>query len=605
MALLEIDQIVKGLSKDLDLSYPDASYLRQRTRSEGVSFLTKTLPKYAKFVLAGIQAGKLGPAHELSHFSWKGGLPKFLKGFLSDIFDRDGSLKENACPVALYAIRQACEYFYKLALPFGQDDLEAAALNFIATDSEVISAYDVPQETRTRLRRNLETYYSLPSRVEDVLSDSRPRFGPGTYSGHAKLGVPFYLHKKWVGTATTIPVKYQGISGFFKQYPSSPDRIKYGDDSALTSEVLFVPKDSRGPRTIIREPLHSLRLQMAYFDFLSAHLEKVTCGRINFQDQQVNQRLAQQGSIDCRWATLDLKEASDRVSYSLCEELLRNTSLAYFLKHRTPVAKLPDGTLCRMRKLAGMGSGLTFATMALLIHVTIATEISRRLAIGFKDASRMVYVYGDDIIVPTTCAHWAKRALSEVGLLVNDQKSYTHQSRSAFRESCGGDYFNGSEVAPVRLKLSAGVEAKGAFLQVNKPGALLQLERHARELVKSGMHCTSEVIYTFLERALGPLPLGSGETPVLCRWVIGDLSHLYPKNKTGRFKTVRNCYVPIPVAKDHPNYDPWARISRKFSDRTPLWERNLFGRLEVCTEVQIPRKIKLVRRRISAFQLVY
>jgi hypothetical protein len=56
--------------------------------------------------------------------------------------------------------------------------------------------------------------------------------------------------------------------------------LRSNDES--TSEVLFVPKDSRGPRTIVREPYFNLRLQMGLHDLIRDSFAHDTRGRIQF-----------------------------------------------------------------------------------------------------------------------------------------------------------------------------------------------------------------------------------------------------------------------------------------------------------------------------------
>jgi hypothetical protein len=126
------------------------------------------------------------------------------------------------------------------------------------------------------------------------------------------------------------------------------------------------------------------------------------------------------------------------------------------------MTKLPDGTLIELSKHAPMGSALCFPIMALAIwslltaHTCTAQVAKAIRASGSLNKRREtfkwdkpVYVYGDDIILHSDFADSASQVLESVGLKVNTNKSFV---RSLFRESCGGEYYNGWDVTPVRLR---------------------------------------------------------------------------------------------------------------------------------------------------------
>jgi hypothetical protein len=58
-------------------------------------------------------------------------------------------------------------------------------------------------------------------------------------------------------------------------------------------------------------------------------------------------------------------------------------------------------------------------------------------------------VYGDDIIVPAASYELLTRVLKQLGFEVNLDKSF---ATGPFRESCGADYFLGSQVRPLFMK---------------------------------------------------------------------------------------------------------------------------------------------------------
>ncbi len=60
-----------------------------------------------------------------------------------------------------------------------------------------------------------------------------------------------------------------------------------------------------------------------------------------------------------------------------------------------------------------------------------------------------VYVYGDDIIIPTDAVPFATKYLHLFGLKVNSHKSF---SKGNFRESCGTDAYGGVDITPVYIR---------------------------------------------------------------------------------------------------------------------------------------------------------
>jgi hypothetical protein len=216
-----------------------------------------------------------------------------------------------------------------------------------------------------------------------------------------------------------------------------------------------------------------------------------------------------------------------------------------------------DGRPIRLKKLAGMGSGLTFPTMSLLIHLAIVKQVMNDYDLPYNKVAPYIYIYGDDIIMLSSWVSSACVALPKVGLLLNKNKSFT---KSHFRESCGGDYYNGHDVAPIRLRLSnaamSSINYKGTnYLKCGGtgfktgPGAfyVLGLERHCRELIAGNMPNLARYYYSEVEALLGlKLPFGSGAFPGLCRWY-KHLDEVYiPREADGTGSELITLF-PVPV----------------------------------------------------------
>lgn len=659
---LDLSLLMSELASDCGLDSDTTQYCIRRLKNEGYKFWSCTLPGFSKYILRSIEAGYLLPKSCFTSIEWKGTLPRYFRGLILQMFRYDSSSgryvsRSDSDALALWQIRQFCEYLYKLQMPFSEEEMVAAEKRFCETEATLDEALDY--RFLDRVKNTFEYLFpELLCEASTPFKEFSAEAGPGTFSGG----------NTWKGL-------YETDKKVFKEYPSgafvsapggtvfSPDYVNkkvnsnYGDiekypwyvrkdvdysyppsfahfKKALTptlswckpyvskdpdySEVLFVPKDSRGPRVIVREPFSKLRADSVYFKWLVKNLEKKTDYRVNFADQTKNRDLAKQASKDKTFATLDLKDASDRVRADVCEYVFASSpAMMFFFRRRVKNAKLPvSGRLFPLRKLAGMGSYLTFSTMSLLIYVTSVRSVFDRFggSLSLDEIKRDIYVYGDDVIVPSGWYSAVISGLERVGLLVNVDKSFLN---SNFRESCGGDYLNGEDVSPVRLKLTSCqlIYKNGKLvLEQNTKGQrsqfYLNLERHARELIKNGMLSSAELIYKCLERWLGPLPVGSGDHPYFCRY--SNRSVPYECDETGlsRKISVWTC-VPAVFSEVHGlDTSPaiYRSLNRNFKDSvvgaTESVERLFAKAVDFNNDKwSIPRTQNLVRRTVRAFAL--
>jgi len=70
----------------------DVGTLRKRVKHEGDSFLTIVLPAFCRDFERSLAQGRVSPELFLSFRKEKSGIPSFLKGFLSRVFDSQGNL---------------------------------------------------------------------------------------------------------------------------------------------------------------------------------------------------------------------------------------------------------------------------------------------------------------------------------------------------------------------------------------------------------------------------------------------------------------------------------------------------------------------------------
>lgn len=463
--MLSFITLFKRVSSDMGLDQTTVQYCTSRIKREGAKFWTITLPKLSARVLVALEIGNFRTALEMqpafTAVAWKGRSLRYFRSLLDQIFcPKTGNVLPNPSAIAIRSLRQVCDYVYKLSFGFDTRSLELANQKYLATQRAAIT-YSSNPKWFDQLRKDAETHYPALFRAHahDILARG-PRFGPGAVNSPAELWSSNFAVAKLMPTSVvgSHDVASEPYKGYFKPFRSRFTRrtLKRVADGR-TAKVLYVPKDSRGPRVISKEPPFVLQSQMAYFDWLADALNRVTAGRINFRDQSLNRRLAAESSISRTNVTADMDDGSNRVYFSLVRYIFRNApGISWFFKNaRSESFSLPSpsggcGITGKQHSLAGMGSGLTFPTMAFLIHHSICSHISRVKKLPYKAVSRRVYVYGDDTVYPSEWHDEAVFALEQSGLKINKNKTFVN---SNFRESCGGDFFAGKDVTPLRLTL--------------------------------------------------------------------------------------------------------------------------------------------------------
>ena len=207
--------------------------------------------------------------------------------------------------------------------------------------------------------------------------------------------------------------------------------------------VLFtVPKKSDIDRCACKEPDINMYLQKGVGRHIRRRLLR---SGINLNDQSINRRLAQIGSLDGSLATIDLSAASDSVTISCVEALLPRDWFLYLSDIRSQNVEV-DGTFVRTEMFSSMGNGFTFELESLIFYALMRTTAY------FEGFRGVISVYGDDLIIPSGMYEAASWILGEFGFSLNPEKSY---ATGPFRESCGGHYHNGVDVTPFYLKRPA------------------------------------------------------------------------------------------------------------------------------------------------------
>jgi len=438
----------------------DRKTITERVEHEGFSFLTITLANFGSDLQKGLDQGFVD--HDLFvGFKRRGGLPRFLGGFLDRVFDRKtGRLLNDPSVDHIIALRQICLMWSKILLDCAPHRREAAFRRYVECEKEV---------------RNIETaksdYYRDFDRVSVLLwgyllssVDLRvyedgvtPGHGPGvtadSISGNRK-----WSQQTWTNRLDKeFPVgDYLIPSARYYQDLETVNFLEPGQE--LPVKVVAVPKTLKTPRIIAIEPTCMQYVQQGLLRVITEAVEASDSARrlIGWQSSTPNQELACRASRDGSLATLDLKDASDRVSNQHVRRLLRNhgTLRRAVDACRSRKADVPGHGVIRLAKFASMGSALTFPFEAMvfltIVFIAVQKELNRPLTKGdIQSLIGQVRVFGDDIIVPVDYAIPVARELEAFGLRVNAHKSYW---TGKFRESCGGEYYDGHDVSIVKVR---------------------------------------------------------------------------------------------------------------------------------------------------------
>lgn len=186
------------------------------------------------------------------------------------------------------------------------------------------------------------------------------------------------------------------------------------------SRFSSVPKNNETRRPINIEPFGNIIVQRRIGNGLRAILKNRL--NIDLDTLSKDHRLR---ICESKWATIDLKNASDSISLALCEFLLPKAFYSMLLKSRSALILGPDRDYHLIEKVSSMGNGFTFELMTLIL-----TAIAHQLDPNSS-------VFGDDIIISNYKADELVSILEGIGFAVNTEKSFIF---SKFRESCGGNY---------------------------------------------------------------------------------------------------------------------------------------------------------------------
>jgi len=598
VTLTSVRETIPGLHPLKDRNIPvslsrDGATLKRRVACEGIQYLTITMPKLGKWLDKMLNDGQVYEQPEGFAPFAVAGYPIFLQSYWELLWyyqttpQQPGTDFEARLALATKQVRTFLYCFYKLEVPYSREKECIAISQFVQNDDECgipwsAHAQAVVEDARNILEECLEGFDP---------KDIYPKHGPGAVATGEKAEQKWSfsnlyerLHREYPYYIYMYGVRENGNAIHLAAEVQQYRQMRRGLDP--TSKVVLVPKDSRGPRTICSEPLEIQYIQQGVASALTAFIcrSPYTKGQVNFNDQGINANIALTSSRTREFATLDLKDASDLVSLELFKSVWPEFLQPAFLAARSSHAMLPTGEIRLLKKYAPMGSALCFPVESMIFWAVCVSAVMRSAAVPFNVARTRVYVFGDDICVPTKDAYAVIHALQCVGLTVNTEKCCM---KSSFRESCGVDAWNGFDVTPQRIKKLPGLRPSNGL-------GLVAWAAYAARFYRAGMHETSRYIRDQVRSVLGDVPI-TDRPEAFISFVIPELAEGHKAYKLkwdhklqsfrGYLWCVSNKTRPIVI-------DPWKRLNR-----------DLLDPLKDCSpdEVVVPNATKIKKRWVIAY----
>lgn len=580
----------------------DSSRLRSLVDTRGLPFLMIDLPSAGKHLDRCLAEGRLTQSGVAGFRPYKKGstIPRLFKGLYKLVFDDNGVLQEDLDSKVILYLRQLLYGAKKVKIPCDESKTWEHVHEFFQVDQECRSpslswdeddisidharrlhfrdafAYDVFRSNQARLFVELEESEPLslqfPSALDDAQNASdivsgtlgrfdplrwRVKHGPGAVSDQHhtlfKYDFPSWPDK----LANVFPLAEFGFANLSCWADmASDERFEGFSPHEPPSKLIAVPKTLKGPRLIAAEPVCHQWAQQSIMDFMVGNLWRTPIwGSVHFRDQTQNQEFAKLASHTQSHVTIDLSSASDRLSCWVVERFFRRNQSLLEALHATRTRwvvntidrKSPKYS--RIKKFACMGSACTFPVQSYVFATMACSSLltARGLPVTIRNlraASREVRVFGDDIIVPNDAWVVLQGLLRYLGLEVNQQKTY---DSGRFRESCGLDAYDGTDVTPVYSITHP---------DVSRPESIASLIATHNNFAKRGFwHVAEYVRSTVMKQrrfALPFVPVGSG----ILGWYhpLGfDFTHLRRRWNEGlqrveyqvdRIKTTVNKVVP-------------------------------------------------------------
>ena len=551
--------LVNAILTDYVQYHPDAarSVERDKTRimslasNSGSAFFTLTLPALGAVFDRALETGRLTRTGVplTRSINTRTVIPRLFQDIWSRVFDDVGCLRQDVDANDVSFMRSLCYSLKKYRLQCSDTSLFRTSKEYVHVDQQLPLTSPIWDGDGASLSdwgfgsftdRNFSINESRSLFVEDehladaellalaqscadrvslligdyVVSEHRFKHGPGATAEYARHRSYKYSFPSWSSRLQRVfPADVFGVPN------TSLLGVRWSDGVVFPSmenhsRLIAVPKTQKGPRLIAAEPTCHQWCQQGVRSFLNARIEATWLSNsIDFRRQDLSGDLARVASHTGEYATLDLKEASDRLSTWLVERMFRKNKplLEALIACRTRYVHQDidksQPSLLKLRKFASMGSALTFPIQSIVfLTVCLAAGCKAESLSGtdahLKRLSRRVRVYGDDLIVPVKWVPFVQQILKDLFLKVNVQKSFWN---GKFREACGTDAYGGYVVSPTYVR---------EMYDESKPSTLISVIDTCNNAYNNGLwHMANYLLSTIPKDVRKLIPLvrkGSG-----------------------------------------------------------------------------------------------
>lgn len=216
-------------------------------------------------------------------------------------------------------------------------------------------------------------------------------------------------------------------------------------DPADCNRYITVPKNYKTGRGVAPEPVSR---QVLGYQISSGMRSCLRSFKIDLNDQSRNQ-------VGCcnawykKYATVDFSAASDSISFGLVKALWKYLPKMFqqMLACRTNWISV-NGEIYPNFRFGTMGNAITFdvETSIFLAIAHVAYDYNKIFGnpeLDQYDRIEDIYVYGDDVIIPSCIFDTFYEISTALGFQINLEKTYVD---SNYKESCGVEYYKGMDV---------------------------------------------------------------------------------------------------------------------------------------------------------------
>lgn len=388
-----------------------------------------SLNKQSKEVLAVIRSYDpvMGAKSFKAYKAWMneelcGDLFEYLRPLLYDLYGGD--------PGAYIRLNTILQFLSRLTLRNVQG-LEQEAIDSYLKAEEDMKCWDYPDTLMSCLSYIVTEWFKDMS-----IDDMHPDFSNGaTAEVRRGAGVS---QKVLRGHKTIDLTRAEAESSFSSPYFPGID-VSY----TPIAKWQTVPKGLDKRRGISMEPTANQYYQYALFKRIDEYMQSHPQIRVDLHDQDKSRKLALDGSITYRYATVDLSNASDNITLTCVRKIFSGVPamLGYMELVRTKYADV-YGKLVLLEKYAPMGSSLCFPIECIVFAACAS------YACWLSGIPQNFRVYGDDIVIDCRAYNALCDTLVRLHFVVNADKSYAW---SCFTEACGIECYRGYDVTPLRL----------------------------------------------------------------------------------------------------------------------------------------------------------